>query len=847
MYNSNSNDAHGAMNYYETPFADSPVAKEAPEMNVSSEDFFSNYFKEAESPFSRTYEAPNEGGAVSEAGEAYVNLVAELNNSAFSETLYELASEVEDTWRSKVSDEIAMGENYIPFAIQQSREYFAPLIKETEAMIDRVAQQFGGNNFADQSEAELENYFANLEFAHNNYSPVQEQFFDKVLNKVKSVVKAGVNLAKKGISAVGKLLPIGVVLKKLKGLIKPLLDKVLKFALGKLPKKLQPYARTLAKKFLGVEVSEVDSASFETGNQLEDIQTELDNHIAQLLFAPNDNEADSSITSYEMSFETMERTGNYETGYQQLPSIESARQQFINELKNLQTGENPAPAIERFLPAVILALQPVIKMAITLIGRQKVINFLAGLLAKLVSRYVPQAVAKPLATSIIDVGMAAIGFETYEMNRSDLAYEAIANTIEETIQQMDGLSESSINDSEELSMQLLEAFEHAAADNFPAQYIREELRPSKHHGVWVGMPRGVQAPLYKKFTHVYDITIDPKTALVVKAYRELPLANFLKDKYGLDVSKPVKAKVHLYEVRKGTKLSAIAKLEKLPGLNAKQPKAWIQLLPLTKQAASLLLKEHAIVSDHRKHHTRKKLVASAGQRFYFLEIEGARLRMPAVKRIDHRHDDGHGHAPSTESHSADAQAVINFTRSEIKLNYYFSEEDAKAIVEKLNTNDLLGAAMSIKHSVKEVLHQILTKNVATKVKIIHEALPQLYLENYSHELEEQLSPSDALGKIAGKEILSTIIGKLTALVSEHAYQAILKFFKARAAEFKAAQAEPQDGITIKLTWNNISGMSTIRTIINAIRGDLSLGDISGLSMPSLPQPELKIVADKKFD
>ena len=82
------------------------------------------------------------------------------------------------------------------------------------------------------------------------------------------------------------------------------------------------------------------------------------------------------------------------------------------------------------------------------------INFLAGLLAKLVSKYVPENVAKPLAASIVDVGMRTIGFEVNEESQTNLAYEAIANTIEETFQNMNSLNEAAINDSEELTMQL---------------------------------------------------------------------------------------------------------------------------------------------------------------------------------------------------------------------------------------------------------------------------------------------------------------------------------------------------------------------------------------------------------
>ena len=83
-------------------------------------------------------------------------------------------------------------------------------------------------------------------------------------------------------------------------------------------------------------------------------------------------------------------------------------------------------------------------------------------------------------------------------------------------------------------------------------------------------------------------------------------------------------------------------------------------------------------------------------------------------------------------------------------------------------------------------------------------------------------------------------------LSEHAYQAVANFFKGRAAEFKEAQAQPQDGVTVKITWSNVQGMSTIRSVINAIQGKNPVG-ISDLSLPNIPAPEVKITADKKFD
>jgi hypothetical protein len=543
--------------------------------------------------------------------------------------------------------------------------------------------------------------------------------------------------------------------------------------------------------------------------------------------------------NYETSYDTIERNNNYHNGNATNQSPDIARQQFVDDLKNLQEGENPAPVIEKFIPAAI-------KLGISLIGRPKVVNFIANLLAKLISKYVPATVAQPLATSIVDTGMSSIGFEVYETGRPDLGYEAIANTIEETVEGLGEMNEAALNDAETLTMNLLEAFEDAAANNFPPQYIKEELRHTNQKAVWVRMPRTGTVQFYKKFTHVYPVTINPQLANAVITFRSLPLANFLKDKYGLDTSKPFKAKVHLYQLLQGGKLINISRYENVPGLNARQPKAWKQLLPLTKEAASLLLQEPALGKHIDPKMLATRFKAQAGQRFYYLEIDGVRLRIPPVKRTDLRHPENAQPNTATESRSADIQAILNFIKSEIKLNYYFSEEDARAVVEKLNKNDFFGAAINIKQSVKIVLNDMLLKNISTKVKIVHEAMPELYLQHYADQ-QQQLTMPDAIGKRAGKEITAKLVEALTEKVSSKAYEALVNFFKARAAEFKEAQSQPQDGVTLKLTWNNVPGMSAIRTIISAVQGNLSIGNLSDISVPVLSVPDIKIVADKKFE
>ncbi|HTQ29358.1 MAG TPA: hypothetical protein VMI35_14580, partial [Puia sp.] len=510
---------------YESPFAEVFTGEMEEEQGQTLR---GSITQEIDSPFSKTYETTQGARQTPRDGE-FVQFIGELHDQEFNNALYELATELEDSWSSKISSEVAMGERFIPYANNQASAYFAPLIRETQSMIDRVNEHFSGNSFGNYSETEISNFFSELEFDHAQLSPAQEQFFGSFFKKVKSVVKKGIDLAKKGISIVGKILPINIILSKLKGLIKPLLEKVLKFAIGKLPKVLQPYAQDLAKKFLNLETgmgeTSENSGEIPSAGELENIQAELDNHISNLVFSGNEMEAEELQSGYEMSGETLENETSYKHGHRHI-HLHGARHQFIQDLKDLKDGESPAPAVERFLPAVMLALQPIIKMAEGLIGRPKIVSFLANLLAKLVGKYVPSNVALPLSSSIVDLGLSAIGFETYEAGRTDLAYESIANTIQETVQNLGELNEATLNDHEELTNQVMEAFEKAAANNFPSQYIKQELHPASHPGLWVLKPRNASRHFYKKYTKVFPVTIDPQTATALTTFRGLPLSHF---------------------------------------------------------------------------------------------------------------------------------------------------------------------------------------------------------------------------------------------------------------------------------------------------------------------------------
>jgi hypothetical protein len=301
--------------------------------------------------------------------------------------------------------------------------------------------------------------------------------------------------------------------------------------------------------------------------------------------------------------------------------------------------------------------------------------------------------------------------------------------------------------------------------------------------------------------------------------------------------------VHLFEAIHQTRLNQIARYENIPGLTVSR-QAYVLFHPLTTQAAALLVKDPSLGRNYSRLFTTNRYRIAQGQRFFYLEITGTRLRTPVVDTGNHRHSSNVPVAGSVP-HSSDIQGVINFIKSEIRLNYYFSEEEAKAVVQKLNRNDYLGAALSIRYSVRNVLNNILIQNIGNKVKIIHEAVPELYLDNYTTSEQEGFLGGIAMD--AGKAVLMKIVEKLIDKLTDMAYQAMVNYFKARAAEFKQAQASNKDGVTVRIIWINVPGMSTIRAIFNAVRGKFSLGNLADLALPNIPTPVVEIKAGKQFN
>src|SRR5262249_49286008 len=142
--------------------------------------------------------------------------------------------------------------------------------------------------------------------------------------------------------------------------------------------------------------------------------------------------------------------------------LDQARERFINQLQELKEGEDPAPHIQNFLPAVLPALRLGVRL-----NRPWVVGFLANFLAKMIRKFVDPGTAPALSRAIVDAGLKLLTLEVSSQDEARAAGSSIAGTVEETVRRVSALPEYVLDNQELLEGFVLEAFEQAAAANLP--------------------------------------------------------------------------------------------------------------------------------------------------------------------------------------------------------------------------------------------------------------------------------------------------------------------------------------------------------------------------------------------
>ncbi len=370
-------------------------------------------------------------------------LLSELYDQEFDETLADLAHEAWEavTQRAEPFGEAGMGESEEQFLQEWSR----PVRQSAEAMLENISQAAAEHDLASMSEAEIDRFFETFEPRETGLEQHFENFLGGLWNKVKSIAKKAVSVVGKGLTMIPG---ISGLIGKLKALVKPLLDRVLRTAIDKLPATLRPLARQLAQRVLGTsgETEDEQFSAAPTSPDLSAVQQQFDLEAATMMFARD--ELEQELLLNEAVAETEREPGPA------VAQLHEARARFVDQL---ESGADPEQAMEQFIPA-IMAVLPIARTVIGFIGRGRVIETLAGFLTPLVSQYVPRDAATKLSSAIIDAGMRMLSLETpgeVEQAAPRVAFETIAQTVEDTVRRVGELNEGVFEEPE-----LLEAGDH---------------------------------------------------------------------------------------------------------------------------------------------------------------------------------------------------------------------------------------------------------------------------------------------------------------------------------------------------------------------------------------------------
>ncbi len=735
-------------------------------------------------------------------------LLFEMYSSEMNEAIAEMVQEGAALASERAEE---LGETFGGGATSEQllEQWLEPVREQAETMLSNVAEALTQQDVQTMSETELEQLFEQFEPRDTGLAPHFENFLGGLLKKGLGLVKGVVNMAKQGIASAIRLIPgLGPLLNKLKGLIKPLLNRVLKFALDRLPPGLRPAGQRLARQLLGEQLEEAPTGEAPATAEVNWIQEQFDREAAQLLFAADEAEQEAVIG--ESSTETERADSNV------VNELQEARARFIEEVSNLERGQDPTQALENFLPA-IMAVLPLVRTGISLIGRGNVVNFLAKYLAQLIRRYIGPEAATPLSQAIVDTGLRMMTLEApTQAETRPLAGAAIAGTIEDTIRRVAEHGEAVFESQALLEAVASEAFQEAAAENFPPQLLRPEIQEaSQVQGTWVYMPLNRRRKYYKKYTQIFDVEISPQVAAAIKTFGGTTLAAALRDQLG--VQGTVRARMHLYQATCGTWLSRISKFEQVPGLGSAAQSAWSQIHPLTPEAAGTLLRQPGLGKRTSPKFLSNRNLVAVGQRFYYLEIPGVRPPSPLP---------GFKGRPR----SSQINLTLDFPKNEYRAFVYLSEADAQEVAAALRRRDVTAAVTISRKVVIAGVRTVVGGRLRSHIKIRNETPSQ---EQFLGAVLEK----------AGQIVLEALIAKLIEWIG----RAIADYHQARADEFIRATQDQRYGVTIVVTLRNPPGASLVR---RALKGE----SISPLELANpravfsgLPSLSATTVAGFRFD
>ena len=735
---------------------------------------------QASSPFLAIYELEGRPN-VDPQTEKYVEFLNELYDEQFNEALSNLIDDAAAIYESNVAEDMQDPQTTGYQAERLLDQHFAPLVAEAETMISTLAAELGQHDPRTLNDDEIE---AIVDRYHPSH-PIAPHF-EQFLGGLRNAVKKAAGLVKDAASAVAKQ-GLEFALKKLGPIVQPMIKRVVESAIGKLPPDLQPIARMLRDKLPFLKEYE-DNEGTEPDRigtiEVAEIQNEFNQRIANLVFAQTEAEQDLEVA--HAVNQQRARDASYPR-----TEFELARERLVNGLEQLKDDEVPTPLIQNFIPALLPVLKQVLKFSG---ARQRVVDYLAPQVGKLIQGVVGPQHTPALSKAIVDGGLRLLQLEAPPSD-SRAAAQAVAATVEETVRRVAALPDYVLDNHELFEGAALEAFHGSAAANLPPVLPQETYRKrpelaEPRRGFWYPCGRR-----YKK-------RVGPKIMILISPYKVASLETFdggtvgdaLHEQYAIAPGEELQAQVHLYEALPGMRLSDIVRGEQDIATVSGED-GYGQLHPLTRDAAALLLDQRELGRDAAGG-TGDPTAPQVGQRFYYLELPGKRpLTVPG---------------PAGDTHirrRSRFKLTVDFPKNEIIACLYLSEIRAQEIAVKLRQQGHMGVVMErLRHFIDRGVNRAFSANLG-QLKIVHGAV-----------IPGQ--PVDALSRLP-----SVVTEHLRGRVTEWVVKGLADHLQRHAEEFIAAADQTDDGLTV-LAKVNLKDLPGFRVLGDALNGkDVSLADL----------------------
>ncbi|MDT3439330.1 MULTISPECIES: hypothetical protein [unclassified Pseudofrankia] len=613
--------------------------------------------------------------------EAFRGLVAELADEEFDSALEALAEEA--AARHVGGAASWTGQSEAPSLAEIEVEaWMSAVAAKADQMLAHLEEHFGDRTPGSIAEGEIEIAAGRTVPAAGEHGDEDEDTLADATEEFlgKLVRKAG-RLVSSAAKVVGTLHPVAALFRMLRRLVRPLLSRVLKSAIGKLPPSVRPIAQRLAARLTGAgagsgaasaagdmgsgaaasdaaftgraaantaegdpavlaragaaPASAAGTAAATGASETEVLSEQFDLLLAEAVLAPGEAAVDRLLGEAEDADARADAARAWvgagsESGT--IAALDAARARLTRELTEVAPGEAPFTQLQQFIPAAL----PVLRIGLRLAGRDRVVNFLAARLGTLIQNHVGVDAARSLARHIASAGLGMLGLEAesgqfgaFTPGGVGLAadpatgMEALVAALEDTIREVAALPPASLANQLRLDAEVQRVFGESVARHLPRQALRNDLEgfeTAGEGGVWIVMPRASRPVFrYKKYSRVYPVLITRPLARAILLADGATLERQLLD---CGVRQwPVAAEAHLYEALPGTRLGHLAAFEALGGdIPAAAAELAEEFEELTPAVAALLTAEPGLGRPSSEH--AGPAAAYPGRRYYRITSPG---------------------------------------------------------------------------------------------------------------------------------------------------------------------------------------------------------------------------------